>query len=77
MGGQEAQNMALNDPDDEQEEPQLSVLTAILTLCIATAFVGVCAEFMVSTYRAVLSLFSEVIYRRRMILMSSDLGRFN
>ncbi|CAL5874993.1 uncharacterized protein PFLUO_LOCUS9296 [Penicillium psychrofluorescens] len=49
MGGQEAQNMALNDPDDEQEEPQLSVLTAILTLCIATAFVGVCAEFMVGS----------------------------
>lgn len=50
MGGQEAQNMTLNNPDDEKdEEPQLSVLTAILTLCIATALVGVCAEFMVST----------------------------
>ncbi|KAJ5605778.1 sodium/calcium transporter [Penicillium lagena] len=52
MGGQEAQNMTLQDPDAEKEEPQLSVLTAILTLCISTAFVGVCAEFMVGSIDA-------------------------
>ncbi|KAJ5815403.1 vacuolar calcium ion transporter [Penicillium riverlandense] len=52
MGGQEAQNMTLMDPDDEEEQPQLSVLTAVLTLCISTAFVGVCAEFMVGSIDA-------------------------
>lgn len=38
----------MQDPDDEPEEPQLSVMTAILTLVISTALVAVCAEFMVS-----------------------------
>lgn len=33
--------------EEEAEEPRLSVIGAILTLCISTAFVGVTSEFMV------------------------------
>lgn len=34
---------------DEVEEPQLSILVAILTLLISTALVGICAEFLVDS----------------------------
>ncbi|KAJ0417000.1 Sodium/calcium exchanger protein-domain-containing protein [Aspergillus carlsbadensis] len=44
--------VSMQDPDDEVEEPQLSVFVAILTLCISTAFVGICAEFMVDSIDA-------------------------
>lgn len=50
--GGAAQKTPARDPDggqDELEEPQLSVLVAILTLVISTAFVGICAEFMVDS----------------------------
>ena len=33
---------------DTPEEPNLSLIGAIVTLCVATALVGICAEFMVS-----------------------------
>lgn len=48
MGGQNAQQVRIQDPDDEPEQPQLTVLVAVLTLVISTALVAVCAEFMVS-----------------------------
>ena len=38
---------------EEKEQPQLSVLTALLTLAISTALVGVCAEFLVDSINAV------------------------
>ncbi|KAL2817364.1 sodium/calcium transporter [Aspergillus granulosus] len=38
-----------NPEEEEPEEPQLSVFVALLTLCISTAFVGICAEFMVDS----------------------------
>lgn len=47
MGGENAQQIELQDPDDEPEQPQLTVLVALLTLGISTALVAVCAEFMV------------------------------
>ena len=47
MAGQNAQQMKLQDPDDEGEEPQLHIYVAFLTLAVSTALVGVCAEFMV------------------------------
>lgn len=47
MAGEHAQNVKLQEPDDEEEEPQLSVLVAVLTLVISTVFVALCAEFMV------------------------------
>ncbi|KAJ5174077.1 Sodium/calcium exchanger membrane region [Penicillium coprophilum] len=50
--GQNADHMQMEDNDDEPEEPQLSVVTAILTLIISTAFVAVCAEFMVDSIDA-------------------------
>lgn len=48
MGGENAQQVQMQDPDDEPEQPQLLTWVAVLTLCLATALVGVCAEFMVS-----------------------------
>lgn len=50
MAGQNAQQMKLQDPDDEGEEPQLHIYVAFLTLAVSTALVGVCAEFMVTLY---------------------------
>ena len=47
MGGQHAQ-VQMQDPEDEPEQPQLTILVALLTLAISTALVAVCAEFMVS-----------------------------
>lgn len=37
------------DPADEPEAPQLSIAVAIITLCVSTAFVGICAEFLVDS----------------------------
>jgi Ca2+:H+ antiporter len=36
-----------SDPDDEPEQPQLTITVALLTLGIFTVLVAVCAEFMV------------------------------
>lgn len=47
MGGQNAQDMALKDPEDEPEEPQLHIWVALLTLAVSTALVALCAEYMV------------------------------
>lgn len=46
--GQSRDHMQMEDPEDEPEEPQLSIFTAVLTLAISTGFVAACAEFMVS-----------------------------
>ena len=46
MGGANAQETPMREPEPEKEEPQLSLFVAVLTLAIATALVGVCAEFM-------------------------------
>ncbi|KAL8761574.1 MAG: hypothetical protein Q9184_002311 [Pyrenodesmia sp. 2 TL-2023] len=46
MGGANAQEMPLREPEEEKEQPQLSLFVALLTLAISTAFVGICAEFM-------------------------------
>ena len=37
----------------EQETPNLSVLGAVITLCLSTVFVAFCAEFMVDSIQAV------------------------
>ncbi|KAJ5972558.1 uncharacterized protein N7479_002476 [Penicillium vulpinum] len=52
MVGQNADHMQMEDPDDDTEKPQLSVMVAILTLIISTAFVATCAEFMVESIDA-------------------------
>ncbi|KAJ5635663.1 uncharacterized protein N7484_008976 [Penicillium longicatenatum] len=52
MGGGQAQQMQMQTPDDEPEEPQLLIWVAALTLVVSTAFVGVCAEFMVDSISA-------------------------
>jgi len=48
VGGENAQLVQLQDPDDQADEPQLTILVALITLGISTALVAVCAEFMVS-----------------------------
>lgn len=52
MGGQNAQQVQLQDPDDEPEQPQLTIFVALLTLGISTVLVAVCAEFMVDSIDA-------------------------
>ncbi|KAJ5195304.1 uncharacterized protein N7498_008742 [Penicillium cinerascens] len=52
MGGENAQQIELQDPDDEPEQPQLTILVALLTLGLSTALVAVCAEFMVDSISA-------------------------
>ncbi|KAL4754486.1 hypothetical protein BDW72DRAFT_127997 [Aspergillus terricola var. indicus] len=47
-----ANHEPVQDPDDEPEEPQLHIYVAVATLCISTALVGVCAEFMVDSIDA-------------------------
>ena len=47
---QESMSVPNDDEDrEEAEEPQLSLSTAIFTLCWSTALVGVCAEFLVGS----------------------------
>ncbi|KOS37793.1 hypothetical protein ACN38_g11406 [Penicillium nordicum] len=50
--GQSVDHMKMEEVEEETEEPQLSVMTALLTLIISTAFVAVCAEFMVESIDA-------------------------
>ncbi|OGE48443.1 hypothetical protein PENARI_c028G00349 [Penicillium arizonense] len=50
--GQSRDHMQMEDPEDDPEEPQLSIFTAVLTLAISTGFVAACAEFMVSSIDA-------------------------
>lgn len=45
--------IAYVEPDDEPEVPQLSLIGACVTLAIATALIGVCAEFLVDSINAV------------------------
>ncbi|KAL3467397.1 sodium/calcium transporter [Aspergillus heterothallicus] len=52
MAGSHQVSLHNSDEEDEPEEPQLSVFVALLTLCISTAFVGICAEFMVDSIDA-------------------------
>lgn len=52
MGGQSTEHMKPEDIEDEPEQPQLSLTTALLTLLISTAFVAACAEFMVDSIDA-------------------------
>ncbi|KAL8990016.1 MAG: hypothetical protein Q9177_001226 [Variospora cf. flavescens] len=46
MGSANMQETGMREPEEEREQPQLSLLVALLTLGISTALVGICAEFM-------------------------------
>ena len=52
IGGSNSQEVNVQDPDDEPEEPQLSIFVALLTLALSTTLVAVCAEFMVDSISA-------------------------
>ena len=49
MGGPNVQENPMREPEEEKEEPQLSIWVAVLTLAISTALVAICAEFLVSS----------------------------
>jgi len=51
IGGQEVPK---HDPESEEEEvvPELSVITALITLAFSTVLVAICAEFMVGSIDA-------------------------
>ena len=51
-GGAAAQRKPYQEPENQPEEPHLSITVAIATLVISTAFVGICAEFMVASINA-------------------------
>ncbi|WEW57743.1 hypothetical protein PRK78_003210 [Emydomyces testavorans] len=53
MGGHNAQRVPIQVPEEEEEEPQLHIFVAFLTLAVSTALVGVCAEAMVSSIDAI------------------------
>lgn len=52
MGGQNAQQVQIKNPEDEPDQPQLMIWVALLTLALSTVLVAVCAEFMVGSIDA-------------------------
>lgn len=52
-GGRVNQENLVHEEDEEEETPSLSITGAIITLLIATVFIALCAEFMVSSINAV------------------------
>jgi Ca2+:H+ antiporter len=52
-GGQAVQQQAYQEPEDDIEEPSLSMLGSLVTLAGATALIGVCAEFLVDSINEV------------------------
>lgn len=47
-GGQVNQSNLVHDEDDEEEEPSLTIIGALITLTVATVLIAFCSEFMVS-----------------------------
>lgn len=55
IGAPAEQQVQIAEPEDEPEEPQLSILVALITLVISTVLVALCAEFMVDSIDAITS----------------------
>ncbi|KAJ9269423.1 hypothetical protein DTO212C5_4486 [Paecilomyces variotii] len=53
IGAPAEQQVQIAEPEDEPEEPQLSILVALITLIISTVLVALCAEFMVDSIDAI------------------------
>jgi len=51
-GGEVTQENHMQHEDDDTDKPQLSIWVAIITLAVSTAFVAICAEFMVDSINA-------------------------
>ncbi|KIW01888.1 calcium/proton exchanger, variant 3 [Verruconis gallopava] len=51
--GQKIQQGAYHEPEEDEEEPQLTMIGALIALCAATALIGVCAEFLVDSINEV------------------------
>jgi len=52
-GGEANQQSHVQVPEADMEEPSLSLIGSLVTLCIATALIGVCAEFLVDSINEV------------------------
>ena len=52
MGGESAQLVQVQTPEDEPEQPQLTIPVALITLGVSTALIAICAEFMVNSIDA-------------------------
>jgi Ca2+:H+ antiporter len=66
---QPADQPAVLPEDNEPEEPTLSFVGALVTLCISTAFVGVCAEFLVDSISQVTCQYNVSDYFVGLILL--------
>lgn len=51
--GGNLQESTHHEPEEDEEAPSISMIGALATLCIATAFIGICAEFMVDSINEV------------------------
>ena len=68
-GGQQLNEGAYRVPDDDEEEPSLTLIGALVTLCCATALIGVCAEFMVDSINEVTTKYHVSEYFVGLILL--------
>lgn len=58
-GGQINQDNLVHEEEEEDEQPSLTILGAVITLAISTVFIALCAEYMVSSINAVASSVSQ------------------
>lgn len=69
-GGQiQDKKISVNPNDDEPETPSLTFLGALLTLCGATALIGVCSEFLVDSINGVTCKYNVSQYFVGLILL--------
>lgn len=68
-GGQANRRSVVQVPDDEPEEPSLSLIGAFVTLCSATALIGANAEFLVGSINEVTCLYNVSQYFVGLILL--------
>lgn len=68
-GGQGQQQSVVQVPDDEPEEPSLSLVGGLVTLVVATALIGVNAEFLVDSINKVTCLYNVSEYFVGLILL--------
>ena len=68
-GGEANQQSNLQVPDDVPEEPSLSLIGSLMTLCLATALIGVNAEFLVDSINDVTCRYNVSEYFVGLILL--------
>jgi len=69
LGGEANQQNSLQLPEDEPEEPALSLVGSLVALCAATALIGVNAEFLVDSINKVTCQYNVSEYFVGLILL--------